>query len=158
MKLFTFHQDVPLMKILTPNCLKKLRSEKISYCLVKHVLKKLVTWVMRSSEIDIFFEKQVLKKFLPTLQKIPQFHQISWCGNFVERHSLRTVLCDSPETMQKLRLSTKLPYQEIRWNYSIFCSVGKNFFNTCFSRKKMSVSDDLISHVTNFLRTGLTRQ
>ena len=158
MKFFTFHQDVPLMKILTPNCLKKLRSEKISYCLVKPVLKKLVKWVMRSSETDIVFEKQVLKKFLPTLQKIPQFHLISWCGNFVERHSLCTVLCDSPETMRKLRLSTKLPYQEIRWNYSIFCSVGKNLFNTCFSREKMSVSDDFISHVTNFLRTGLTRQ
>ena len=136
MKLFSFHQDVPLMKILTPNCLKKLRSEKISYCLVKPVLKKLVTWMIRSSETDIFFEKQMLKKFFPTLQKIPQFHLISWYGNFVERHSFRTVLCDSPETMRKLRLSKKLPYQEIRWNYSIFCSVGKNLFQHLFFREK----------------------
>ena len=109
---------------------------------------------MRSWETDIFFKKQVLKKFLPTLLKILQFHLISWCGNFVERHSLSIVLYDSPKTVRKLRLSTMLPQHEIT---VFFCSVGKNFFNTCFSRKKMSVSDDLISHVTNFLRTGLTR-
>ena len=27
---------------------------------------------------------------------------ISWCGNFVERHSFRTISGDSPKTMQKL--------------------------------------------------------
>ena len=156
MRLWNFSLFIKTQK--TPNGLKKLRSEKITYCLVKPVLKKLVTWAMRSWETDIFFEKQVLKKFLPTLSKILQFHLIPWCGNFVERHSLPIVLCDSPETMRKLRLSTKLPHQEIRWNYGIFCSVGKNLFSNYFSRKKMSVSDDLISHVTNFLRTGLTRQ
>ena len=26
-----------------------------------------------------------------TLRKIPQFHQISWCGNFMERHSFGKV-------------------------------------------------------------------
>ena len=33
MKHLTFYQDVHLMQILTPNGLKKLRSEKITYCL-----------------------------------------------------------------------------------------------------------------------------
>ena len=42
------------------------------------------------------------------LQKIPQFHVISWCGNFVERHSFRIVSCNS------ICLSTKFPHQEIR--------------------------------------------
>ena len=142
------------MKILTPNSLKKLRSEKITYCLVNPVLKKFVTWEIKLSETEILFlEKQLLKKFLPTLQKIPQFYLISWCGNFVERRSFRIVSGESHKTMGKLCLSTKFPHQEIRWNRSIFDSVGKNFFNTCFS-KKMSVSHDLIAHVTNFLRTG----
>ena len=43
MKLLTFYQDLPLMKILTPNGLKKLRSGKITYCLVNPLLKKFVT-------------------------------------------------------------------------------------------------------------------
>ena len=30
-----------------------------------------------------------------TLSKMPQFHLISWCGNFVERHSFRIVSGDS---------------------------------------------------------------
>ena len=136
MKFFTFYQDIPLMKILTPNSFKKLRCEKITYCLVNPVLKKFVTWEMRSSETDIFFlEKQVLKKFLPTLRKIPQFHLIFWCGNFVERRSFRIVLGELYKTMRKLCLSTKFPHQEIRWHCSIFGSVRKNFFNTCFSKK-----------------------
>ena len=43
---------------------------------------------MRSSETEIFFlEKQVLKNFLPTLQKNTV---ISWCGNIVERRSFRS--------------------------------------------------------------------
>ena len=37
----------------------------------------------------------------------------------MERHSFRIVLGDSPETMQKLCLSTKFPDQKIRWNYGI---------------------------------------
>ena len=45
-----------------------------------------------------------------TLHKIPKFHLTSWCENFVERHSFRKVPGDSPETMQKLCLSTKFPH------------------------------------------------
>ena len=71
----------------------------------------------------------VLPGFLPpcfvglTLRKIPWFHLISWCGNFVERNSFRIVSGDSPETMWKLCLSTKFSHQEIRWNYGILRSV-----------------------------------
>ena len=37
-------------------------------------------------------------------------------------HSLQRVPGDSLESMVKLRLSTKFPQKEIRWNYSILCS------------------------------------
>ena len=45
---------------------------------------------------------------IPSLRKIPYFHLISWCGNFLKRHSFRT-----PETLPKLCLSIKFPHQEI---------------------------------------------
>ena len=48
-----------------------------------------------------------------TLHKIPKLHLISWCGNFVERHSFRRVSDESSETLRKLYLSTKFPLQEI---------------------------------------------
>ena len=57
------------------------------------------------------------------LRKILLFHLISWCENFVESHSLRIVLGDSPETIRKLCLSTKFFGQEIRWNNGILRSV-----------------------------------
>ena len=41
-----------------------------------------------------------------------------WRQNVLEV-TLYTV--KKPETMQKLCLSTNFPYQEIRWNYGIFC-------------------------------------
>ena len=40
----------------------------------------------------------------------------------MERHSFRIVLGNSAKTMQKLCLSTKLPHQEITWNYAILRS------------------------------------
>ena len=60
--------------------------------------------------------------FLPALRKISLFHLISWCGNFAGRYIFRIVSGGSPETIQKLCLSTKFPYQEIRWNYGILRS------------------------------------
>ena len=41
----------------------------------------------------------------------------------MERHSFHIVSGESPETTRKLCLSTKFPYQEIRWNYGIFRGV-----------------------------------
>ena len=35
-----------------------------------------------------------------SLRQIPKFHLISFCGNFVERHSLRRVLGNLPETTE----------------------------------------------------------
>ena len=63
--------------------------------------------------VNLHLQKQ------PSLRKIIEFHLITWWGNFMERHSFRIVLGDSPETMQKLCLSTKFPDQKIRWNYGI---------------------------------------
>ena len=40
----------------------------------------------------------------------------------MERHSFHIVSSDYPETMRKLCLFTKFPYQETRRNYCIFCS------------------------------------
>ena len=34
-----------------------------------------------------------------SLRKIPKFHLISWCGNFVETHSFRRVLGDSHQEL-----------------------------------------------------------
>ena len=36
---------------------------------------------------------------------------------------------DSLETMRRLRLSTKFPHHEIRWNYDILRSVNKHVFH-----------------------------
>ena len=65
------------------------------------------------------------KKNVITLHKILEFDQISWCGNFLEtvRHSFCRVLGESPETLQKLCLSTKFPHQEIGLNFGILRSV-----------------------------------
>ena len=56
------------------------------------------------------------KKFLSTLHKILKFHLISWCGNFVE--STVSAECrvnrELPETLRKLRVSTKFSQQKIR--------------------------------------------
>ena len=65
--------------------------------------------------LEMYFKYQ-------TLRKIPKFHLISLCGNFVERHSFRRVLGESPETLRKLCLSTKFPHHEISWNFSILRS------------------------------------
>ena len=136
MKHFTFYQDVPLMKILTPNGLKKLRSEKKPYSVVNFILRKLVMWVMRSWETHIFFQKKGVKKVFAHTAKNTV---ISWCGYYVERHSFGIVLCDLPETMQKLRFSTKLPHQEIRWNYSIFCSATcKSFIEKFWTYQELT--------------------
>ena len=48
-----------------------------------------------------------------SLGKIPQFHLIFWCGNFVERQSFHIVSGNSPKTMRKLSLSTKFSHQKI---------------------------------------------
>ena len=57
------------------------------------------------------------------INAVQKYHLISWCGN-LDRHSFRRVSGDSPETVQKLYLSTKFPHQEIRWNYGVLHSSG----------------------------------
>ena len=48
-----------------------------------------------------------------SLSQIPKLHLISFCRNFVERHSLRRVLGNLPETLRKLCLSTKFLNQAL---------------------------------------------
>ena len=50
------------------------------------------------------------------------YNDISWCGNFVERHSFRRVSGDSPKTLRKLHLSIKFSRQEVRWNFGVLSS------------------------------------
>ena len=58
-----------------------------------------------------------------SLGKIPKFHWISWCENFLERHSFHWTSSESPEALRKLCFSKKFPHQEIRWNVNILRSV-----------------------------------
>ena len=58
-----------------------------------------------------------------SLGKIPKFHLISWCENFVERHSFHWTSSESPEALRKLCFSKKFSHQEIRWNVDILRSV-----------------------------------
>ena len=60
-----------------------------------------------------------------SLQKIPYFHLISWCRNFVEGHSFCIVSADLPYTMHKPYFSRKFLHQKIRWNYCVLRSVSK---------------------------------
>ena len=57
-----------------------------------------------------------------TVNKTPKFHLISWCANFVERHSFYRVSSKWLETLWKLCFSTKWSHYEKRSNYSILCS------------------------------------
>ena len=76
-------------------------------------------WVLRKWKLNR--QNSRLRSF--SLWQIPKSHQISWRRNFVERHSFRIVSGELPKTMWKLCVSIKFPYQKIRWNYGIFCSV-----------------------------------
>ena len=78
--------------------------------------------VLFTSNSQLVDTSHTLLGQLRALSNILKFHLISWCGNFVKRHSFRRVLGDSPEIMRKLCLSTKFPHQKIRWNYGILCS------------------------------------
>ena len=73
-------------------------------------------------EVAIGWKKLAGTIYLHSMCKIPKFHLISWCGNFVKTHSFRRVSGDSSETLQKLCIFTKYKNQEIRWNFGILCS------------------------------------
>ena len=84
----------------------------------------------KNNLIDFKFSRWECARQLSITSAIPPFSDanfqinvISWCGNFVERHSFCIVSGESPETMRKLCLSTKFSHQEIRWNYDILRSV-----------------------------------
>ena len=60
-----------------------------------------------------------------------KFRLISWCGNFVERHSFRIVSGDSPEAMRKLYLSTKFLHPKIRWNFGNYVILQSGILGLC---------------------------
>ena len=68
--------------------------------------------------------------------KNTEFHLISWCENFVERHSFRIVSGESPENVRQLCLFTEFPHQDDMWNYGIFTvwPLGFNISQKLFSR------------------------
>ena len=81
-----------------------------------------------------------------TLQKIPQFHLISWCGNFVERYSFGIVLGESPKTMRKLCLSTKFLHKKLGEITVFFC--GEFFYDSL-----TSTSHDIINTASCSIET-----
>ena len=83
-------------------------------------LKSILKIMLQSSKL-VHLEIHILKLTLPKIQIFPL---ISWCGKFVETHSLQRVFGNSSETLQKLCVSTKFPHQQIRSDYSTLCSVN----------------------------------
>ena len=63
-------------------------------------------------------------------------------GNFFK---LR--FCDSSVAVQKLCVSTKFPYQEIRWNYGILCS-DSNKINENTDTKRIKLNMCLIAEIS----------
>ena len=62
------------------------------------------------------FQNTVFKVSMavPSQCKIPKFHLIFLCGNFVETYSFSRVLGDFPESHQNICVSTKFLHQEIK--------------------------------------------
>ena len=71
-----------------------------------------VLYLFKCSITSVRFDNVLLCQ---VLHKIPQFHLISWCGNFEENHSFPKVLSDSRETIRKLYFST--PGNQLRLRY-----------------------------------------
>ena len=69
-----------------------------------------------------------------TLRKIRYFHLVSWFWSFVERCSFYIVSGESPEAMQKIYLSTKIPHQGIRWNCGILRSTSQGNTEICLKK------------------------
>ena len=84
-----------------------------------------------------------------TLQKIPQFHLISWCENFVEGSNS----CTGPKTMRKLCLSAKFstPKYQVKLRYfSQYYLLRSKISKLIFSFKKYSI--EYIYPVSNLRR------
>ena len=60
-------------------------------------------WLKSFKYIWIHFGSFLAVGLHLSLYETPQFHLISWCGNFVETHALHRVLGDLPETLSKLQ-------------------------------------------------------
>ena len=91
-----------------------------------------------------------------TMWKIPYFHLISCCGNFVENCSFRIVSGESPENMRELSFSKNCPHQEIRWNYRILSQCYALSLGEC-DRWDLLMSLHKISRKTDFLWPVLSR-
>ena len=80
---------------------------------------KLLTWAMRSSETDNFFRKTGVEKVFAHTPKNSAISPNSLVCKFCGKAQFPLSFYDSPETMKKLRLSTKFQHQEVRWDYGI---------------------------------------
>lgn len=88
------------------------------------------------------FVTHSLSRMLKTLQKIWKFDLISWCGNFLGKCTVSEGLFSkSPETLWRLCVSKKYPYQEISVFYSVkvysldslTLLIAKSFYSWKFS-------------------------
>ena len=119
MKHFTFSQDRPLMKILIPNGLKKLRSEKITYCLVNPILRKVVKWTTRSLETDFFFQKTGIEKVFAHTAKntviSPNFLVWKFCGKTQFLQSFGRIARNYAETVPVQKIFTPRNLVKLRY-------------------------------------------
>ena len=103
---------------------------------------RLITTEKTKKKPEVILACKQFEKQVHTLCKIPSFHLISWCRNFVERHSFRIVLGNLPETLRKLCIYAKFPHQKIRWNYGI---LNKDSFSIHASAYKFFITDKLVN-------------
>ena len=92
-----------------------------------------------TSEIDLDFVRY------PALHKIPRFHLISWCVNFVKRHRFCRVSGESQEILRKLCLSAKFPHEEIRWDYGIWRDAVYRFYSLLTGETGLIRTEEFIS-------------
>ena len=107
--------------------------------------------------------QKLIENWKTTQRKVPQFHLIFWCGNFMERYNFSIISGESPKNMRKPYLSIKFPHQEIRWNYRIFRSASlyyshcmksvhiRSFFWSVFSPNKENTDQQKIRIWTLFM-------
>ena len=76
---------------------------------------------MREGLYEVRYKKQVME-FKGSIFRRNTAKNTAISPNFLVRKFYGKTVSAKSEIMRKLCLSTKLPHQEIRWNYGIFCS------------------------------------
>ena len=100
------------------------------------------------------------------LCKIPKFHLISWCENFVETQNFQRVAGVLSKTLRKLYVSAKSPQRKIRWDYKnfiqwllatlfMFKTSKCIYFRACVQLVISWCLSGMLQSVTEYLRLAL---